>query len=293
MAPGPVTYPGSAALRQKQADLQDKQTYVEGLPDSNPLKARWKMELDAEAHDLKVPTGFTAKEAGTETTPVYRQNARTGSIEKVGEVPKGSHFMTEPPPKDNTAHELAKSTQLERVRDTSLKEWNDKVKPIEEQITRLNKLSDTLDQNSNVADATIAGQIIATIEGGRNSGVRVTDTAINQIMKNSRTRPEDMQMVLQKWGVASPEDQANGVFFDKEQKKGLRELVRTFRKQAHEAHDKALTWRRKLDSATDIDSIRKTGTDAVEDLFAEPAAPAAAASAPKRTRFDMEGRVIP
>jgi hypothetical protein len=33
------------------------------------------------------------------TQEVYRQNPRTGTIEKVGAVPKGSHFMTEPAPK--------------------------------------------------------------------------------------------------------------------------------------------------------------------------------------------------
>lgn len=90
------SYAGTFGQREKLRQEGELQNLVQKqAPGSLERQA---LEYEA-ATGRSAPSGlFTAQRPGAAgaTEPVYRQDPNTGKIEYVGEVPKGSHFMTTP-----------------------------------------------------------------------------------------------------------------------------------------------------------------------------------------------------
>src|SRR6185369_3592128 len=75
----------------------------------------------------------------------------------------------------------------------------DKVgKPVEDAVTRLGRLQDTLAQNSPQADALVAPELLTVMAGGQGSGLRMNEAEISRIV-GGRSNWESLKAAANKW----------------------------------------------------------------------------------------------
>lgn len=287
----PETRPfiGTSAQRKEITDRKAQEAYIAGLPDG-PLKQAAEYELRT---NKNVPAG-AIKAPGSETEAVFRQNPRdtgSGSVQRLvdgqwvdwaGDVPKGSHFMSVPPPRDTSAHDLAAANAVQATKEHAYTEFNNRAKPLEDRIDRINKLNESLDQGTRIADSTLAEQLITITAGGSGSGVRITQPEIEQVLKNTRTKWEDLDMMLRRWSG----DKTQSLVLNDDQRAAMRGLARAYRKAATKAHRRILDYRSQIDEADNVSSVNRIRTRAEEDLFSEPE-PTATNDAPKKTAAEI------
>ncbi len=284
MAPAPVNGPaGTGVLKDQPAafagtrvDVEKKKVadqisaVQEALLSADPGSDEYKQALmqysmipGPDGKPRTLPANLL-KGGGTDVQPVYRQNPRTGAIEKVGEVPKGSHFMTEPAPKDTTAHDLAKSTAVGHVYDTAMKEIIDTEKPIKGHIDGINGLGSVLAQRTPAADSLIAPLVLKATVAGQGSGFRMTRAEIENVL-HSRSKWQDLEVALNKWSA----DPSKALQVTDEQRTDLRTLAKAIRVKANEQMQAITTARHALDDAVeegDSMKIRRIRTKLDEDL---------------------------
>lgn len=286
-------YVGSPAQRDKIAMRGQQQALIDSLPEGDPRKDEIRQSLQAEAAGLKVPAGFFSKQATGKTRimfdpirGVYKDPA-TGN--PITDVPADAAIDRMAEPKDTSAGEAAReqtrANAVNQIREHAYTELNNRAKSTEEQIANLNKLDTSMAQNSNIADSTLAEQIIKITAGGAGSGVRITQPEIDQVLKKSRTVWADLQMKMNR---LSSDPKAN-VFFDADQKRALRDLMGVIRSKANQTHEKIIAARRQVDEASDVPTINRARTSLEEALAA---GPTPAAPGPKHTRYDENGKVV-
>jgi len=258
-----------AGTRQdvERKKLEDKVNEIrDTLANADPGTPEYtKAILDYEMVTGKsIPAGMIKGQGASDVQPVYRQNPRTGGIERVGEVPKGSHFMTEPAPKDNTAHDAAKAAAVGHVYDTAMKELLDTEKPIKGHIDGVNGLGSVLAQKTPTADALVAPLVLKATVAGQGSGFRMTRAEIDNVL-HSRSAWQDLEAKLMHWDS----DHSKALLLTDEQRTDMRNLAKAIRLKANEQMQTLTKARHDLDDAVeagDSMKIRRIRTKLDEDL---------------------------
>lgn len=174
------------------------------------------------------------------------------------------------PKGSSDASEDRKAAHVDSIREHAYTELNNRVKPIEDQIQRLNKLDTSLNAKTDIADSTLAEQLVTLTAGGAGSGVRISQPMIQQVLDKSRTKWEDFDVALRKWNAASADDKNKpSLFFTDTQRQAMRDLAREYRKKANEVHRQITDARHKIDDASDVSSINKARTD-LEEMVSGP-----------------------
>jgi len=70
--------------------------------------------------------------------------------------------------------------------------------PIDQRVSRISNLMDTLGQNTPQADALVAPELLTTMAGGQGSGLRMNEAEISRIV-GGRTGWEDIKAKVNKW----------------------------------------------------------------------------------------------
>lgn len=134
LGPQPGSVLGTPEEERKAAQDQRREklgsmleTVTPGSPEERALFIR------SAINEGKAPTAAELKAGQPEMEPVYKQDPRTGTVVRVGEVPKGSHFMTQPAPVDPLKQDL-EATRLAAAKDKEEadKHDNDLYKKLEE-----------------------------------------------------------------------------------------------------------------------------------------------------------------
>jgi hypothetical protein len=99
---GPAAYIGSRADREAATKKKGQEAYAASLPEG-PLKQEAMFALQMGRN----PTASAVAGPWGATEPVVRVNPRTGKVETIGDVPKGSHFVQEPAPKPEAEPDAA------------------------------------------------------------------------------------------------------------------------------------------------------------------------------------------
>jgi hypothetical protein len=133
-----------------------------------------------------------------EVQNVYRQNPRDGTVEKVGDVPKGSHFMTEPAPKDHTGSDNAAATRLAHSYEYNNNSLEKSAAPLEQQAARLERVAVSIAQKDPQADSLIAPELLTAMAGGQGSGLRMNEAEIARII-GGRSKWETIKAALNQW----------------------------------------------------------------------------------------------
>jgi hypothetical protein len=312
LTPQAPVYPGSPAERRAEADRQRQQAFIDSIPDDNPRKADLKLAFAAQEAGLKDPSGLLQKGTVSDAEAVFQQNPRTGKVQRLqngqwtdwnGDVPKGAHFMTVPAPKDTSARDAAEAAKVQAAREHGYAELSKPAAALEDQLGRVRKLRIALDQNTNVADASIMPQLIQTVEGGQGSGVRMTTPLINAEIKGSQSMWDAATLKVNQWkaeGGVNPDGTLNPkvpLVLTDEQRAGVKKYVDAVTKSALAQHEKLIKHRRLIDSSDTVGEVNQHRSDALEGLAQIETSPdtetPALRSSPGRTRYDMTGKRIP
>lgn len=301
MAPGPTTYPGSHDERIAEADRERQKAFIEQMPDTDPRKQELKTAFEAEAAGLKVPAGYFSKSGSANgDEAVMRQNPRKGTVERMvdgqwstwtGDVPKGAHWMTEPPPKDTSVHDLAAENARQRNIEHANKRLYDELGKGElSKIVAAGDIQDALAQNTEVADATLAPLVLkSTITAGGNSGFRMTKPEIDRVL--TRDVWDDLSLKLHAWTGNGPLQLTPG------QKDAMRKLASAIYDKAAMNYAKINAAEDKINNAKDAHEINSIVTD-TKRMFEPGSAPKGSTlqgppPAVGKIRYDSSGMIIP
>lgn len=73
-------------------------------------------------------------------------------------------------------------------------------KPVDDTVSRMGRLQDTLDQNTPQADALVAPELLSVMTGGQGSGLRMNDSEISRIV-GGRSNWESLHAAIDKWST--------------------------------------------------------------------------------------------
>lgn len=261
-------YVGSPAQRDKIAMRGQQQALIDSLPEGDPRKDEIRQSLQAEAAGLKVPPGFFAKQGqdgrqlildsdtGTFKDSTGQPVTNPSKADTVHVLPrKPDHSMAD------VTHDMEKRRFIQSERDKALTLLETKSKPFEETINNSGKLLDTLAQGTNVADATLASQVVKLAEGGMGSGVRIQQPVIDAVEHRSRTRWADL---VQK---AKQFDSDGRITYTADQLAAITDLAHALRAHAVAIHKKISSAKDSIIGAQSEDDINRVRRSAISDLF--------------------------
>src|SRR5207253_2582938 len=94
--------------------------------------------------------------------------------------------------------------------------------PVEDGMSRITKLEDTLNQSTHQADALVAPELLTAMAGGQGSGLRMNEAEISRIV-GGRTNFESLKAALNKWQT----DPSKGLSITPAQRDQIRRLIQT------------------------------------------------------------------
>ncbi len=276
------------------AQAAGRAAFVAGLPEG-PQKTAYQGEQFG-LHNVVPPK----EAAGAGAEPIARQNPRSGVVERLvdgqwqsvtGDVPKGTHFMTEPAPKDTTARDAAaaakEATRRDNVYKTAVAELDKAAAPIAAHIQGINDLGTMLNARTPEADTLIAPLVLKSTISGTGTGFRMTRAEIENVV-GGRSKWESLNAALNKWS----QDPKQALSITDEQRTELRNLAKEIRKSATTQMGKITKARHAMDDTDDPKEIQKIATKLQEDLSVSDEAAAAETAAPKMTAAEYVKKAL-
>lgn len=254
-SPKAITRFGGSNAQIKEANQKKQaQAFIDSLPDTDPRKQELKSAFEAEAAGLKVPAGFFAKQtSATGEEAVMRQNTRSGKVERLTpqgwvewatDVPKGAHWMTEPPPKDTSARDARKTSQIQTLHENAVKESDGWSKQTQGEVEVLRKLEPMLNSPTPITDRLISPEVLKLIVAGQGSGFRMTRAEIDNVT-HGRSRWEDLNQALAQWSL----DPTKALALSDTQRADLKALTGEARKRANKVAHQVIDARTEFDDA--------------------------------------------
>lgn len=279
-APQPVSFRGTGAERATAQADQKKQAFVQSLP---PGQA--KLAFGAELAGLKTPASeFKEPNAAPANVPVMTREAALAK----GSIPKDARIIEPLQPKSTDAADMRASAHRDAVYQSSRAAVDKLEQSYDDQLKGLNNLGVTLTQMNNPkADALIAIELLkSTVAGG---GVRVNNPEITQVLSGSRTKWDDLSLKLNAWGG----DKDQPLVLTADEKTAIRSLVKALRTGVRKQLTKFHQTRDTMDDSDDPKAIQRAVTKLHKDLGGDDTGEdAPAADAPKRHRYDMNGKPL-
>lgn len=294
---GGFRFVGTPVQRKESDDDKAALAFAQTLPDGSP--ERQALEFFVKTGKTP-PAGMFKTPAAGHTRLIFDPLKRTytdASGAPVTDIPDGAVVDRAAEPRDTSASDARNDAHVQTTKEHAYTEFNNEAKPVEDQIRRIQKFTTNLNQGNNIADSTLAEQLVTLTAGGTGSGVRLSQPMLDQVFK-SRTKYEDFEVALRKWSVADPKDKANtSLFFTDEQRQQMLGLARAYRQAANATLKKILDARTGIDAAKSVDEVNRLRTKAHSDIFAEPdeegaGGAAKPAAAPKRIRYDINGKPV-
>ncbi len=301
---GPPVFLGSRADLDAKAARERMLEIAAQMEEGSP--ERQALEYHANTITAENPKGTTPpagmfKKAGaaSDTVPILRTDPARQKVQRLvngvwadieGDAPKGAHFLQEPQPKDNTAHDLREAQALQSVHDTAIKELDEWAKPILGQIDGVNALGTMINARTPQADTLIAPLVLKATVSGQGSGFRMTRAEIDNVL-HGRSRWESLQAALNQWSA----DPTKALQITDEQRSELQDLAKAIRLKAEKQRRKIVDTRHDIDNAKDTETINKLRTRLQDELSQQeddtPTAPMpSAADMIKEIRHGGRGR---
>jgi len=283
--PGPMIYVGNRIDRLKARQDEETKASLAKIGNLEPgTPAFQQAVLQHEMMTGKNVSADFAKTAKSKTRFIFDPVKGTytdTSGTPVTDLPNDAVIDRKAEPKDQSAAQDREAAHVDLIREHAYTDIKDQVKPIQDQIRRLNKIDTSLNQHTDIADSTLAEQLVTLTAGGAGSGVRISQPMIQQVLDKSRTKWDDFEVALRKWDAASASDKAKpSLFFTDQQKQAMRDLVRAYRAQAAITSKQITDARHTIDNATSVAEINKARTALEETVLSPPEGAAGPTAAP-------------
>lgn len=129
-------------------------------------------------------------------------------------------------------------------------------KPVDDSITRFNRLRDSVAQNTPQADALVAPELLTVMAGGAGSGLRMNEAEISRIV-GGRSHWQDLQAAVNKWRL----DPSKATSITDEQRKEIRALMDVVGKKLDKKQTYVTDASTSLNTATSPEEHRKIVSD--------------------------------
>lgn len=179
--------------------------------------------------------GKTAAGAKPDTVPIFTVDHRGVTKDSAGNVVTSLpaahqlNHLTDPP--DHSALDATNLNRVEIARKAAQTDItnNKDLVAAHEEVRRTTKLLNQLSIGSNVADSVLPEMVLQATAGGNGSGLRLNNTMIDQVLKGSRTAPDNLMVRLNAWGLG---DHNAPLVITPDQRVQMRQLGLLLRKQA-------------------------------------------------------------
>jgi len=176
----------------------------------------------------QVPLTSTAKQTtGTDFERYYQDLLRNGTpdtpqnrLSAFSTWQKNEPSFQAAQTNKQTAHEQQLNNESDRSYQYHASRLDNLRKPVEQQLDRLSRLSDTLAQGTPQADALIAPELLTAMAGGQGSGLRMNEAEISRIV-GGRTNWETLKAKLGAWET----DPSKGFALTPEQRQQVQSLL--------------------------------------------------------------------
>lgn len=263
---------GSRVEREKatqEGKIKAISDQMAGLDPMSPEFKRLAVQYEMTA-GKPIPAAMMATKGGTgDGEAIARVDPKRQVVQRLvdgqwvdtkGDMPKGTHFLQEPTPKDDSAQKDRESNHVDQVRSHAHDKIDaDIAKPLKTQIASVDSLITALNQNTNISDAVIAPMVLKATVSGTGSGFRMTQPEINSVLKGTRTSWDSLQVAINKWTGDGP------LILTDDQKTGMRALAKAIRKKAVAQYKKVVDADDALDNATSVEQINKIHTKLRKD----------------------------
>ncbi len=259
---GPPVFVGTLKEREqlktekKVQDIMGRMgTTVPGSPEY--LKAVTEYEMTT---GKSLPAG-AFKAPGGDTEPIARTDPKRNIVQRLvngqwtdvtGDVPKGTHFLQEPPPKDNSAAEARTSAHRDTVYHQAVTDLDKIAKPMEDHKDAINQLGTVLNAHTREADTLIAPLVLKATVSGTGSGFRMTRPELEKVVGGT-DKWSKLELALNAWSA----DPAKPLEITEQQRKELRDIAKAIRTKAVTGLRKIDDARHKLDDYDDPRAIQK------------------------------------
>ena len=239
--------------------------------------SKWQTGEATRANQLKMEQEKTTAATATQTAAEEGRNERAQQHEENLRALKSMGGAAQ-----DTARLDKSYTQTTRRVDTL-------AKPVIERQGRLQRLEDTLSQNSPQADALVAPELLTAMAGGQGSGLRMNEAEIARIV-GGRTNWETLKAAANKWSL-NPE---TAVSITSSQRQQIRSLLKATKQRNDDAISKIQKAGDDLSGAESVGEHRRIHDTLQRDLttMAPASGGGETAAAPGRTRYDMKGNII-
>lgn len=274
----PSVYAGSKQdvdkkkLEDKVNEIRDTLSGTEpGTPEYNKAIIDYEMVTGK-----SVPAGLAKAGAGSGTGNVARVSPDKSKIEVMRggkwttatetDLGPGTHWLAEPPPKDQGPAEARKASAATHAYDTGVKDLDKFEAPIQGHLDGVSGLKTALAQRTPTADALVAPLILKATVAGQGSGFRMTRGEIDNVM-HSRSAWQDLEAKLQHWDT----DHSKALQLTEEQRTDMRNLAKAIEVKANKQMDVIAKTRDAIDDAYeagDSATIHRLRTQLRKDLKA-------------------------
>lgn len=258
------------AAAQQDAEMRSK-TLVKSVPNSKDAS---KMEnhvfgWDPATNDYTIDRGLdksTVEPALRPQTitvdgkgPVAALRTAQGDyIDATTKQPIAGHVGVFIPPSSNTGDaRMDRSYQFNSSQLAALQ------KPIDDAVSRISRLQDTLSQNDKQSDALVAPELLTIIAGGMGSGLRINEAEISRV-GGGRSAYDDLQAAVNKW---RRDPKASNSITDG-QRAEIRALLEAVSSKVYAKQDALTNAGQELIDATDVTGHRKALDKARQALAA-------------------------
>lgn len=244
----------------KMADEKKKQDRVDAIIAQVPSMDPHSPDFKRAAIEYEMITGKTLpaallsdKAAATGEEAVMRQSPKSGKVERLTpqgwvewntDVPKGAHWMTEPPPKDTSAKDARKSAQVQSLHEAAVRELDGWTKQTQGEVEVLRKLDPMLNAPTPITDRLVSPEVLKLIVAGQGSGFRMTRAEIDNIT-HGRSRWEDLNQAIVQWST----DPTKALALSDTQRADLKSLAAEERRRANKVGHQVIDARTEFDDA--------------------------------------------
>lgn len=208
--------------------------------------------------------GAAGPEGFTEEGPVIRSASRGGSKQLQAEADAKAK-LEQAQAKEDAKKEAADKGVFERSLKTNTTRIDATAKPYEERQRRIENTIASMEQGTLITDALVAPELLTAMAGGLGSGLRMTDTELNRIIRG-RTPLESFKVAVNKW-LADPKAEKIRDF-SPEQIASINDLLKEVGRQNMQRIDTINAARDALDNATTPHEHQMILTQLKKDLNA-------------------------
>ncbi len=258
-----------AIAQQIQSDPNNIKPIVDRVISLSPKFSELQQKTTSEAANLAERTArdtALTEQGKTTAAETARHNAE---VEKIQRMTAGREAASAAETaRHNKAMEGLRATEVSAMSDRrdntrsdrsyseNIKQLDTMAKPISEQVERMGRLVESVNQKTPQADALVAPELLSVMAGGMGSGLRMNEAEISRLI-GGRSKLESLKAAANKWSL----DPSKALSITDAQREDIKKLIGAVRERTAQKATLINSARQSLIDTTDVAEQRKIVAD--------------------------------